>query len=65
MSDETSAEPLQVLCNVPLKVIANKVIMVKSGQKFIDSTKDGGQSFSRMIPSNSGLSWTKDGEGTR
>ncbi len=39
--------------------------MGKSGQKSIHSTKDGGQSLSRMVPSNSGLSWTKDGEGTR
>ena len=39
--------------------------MVKSGQKSIHSTKDGGQSLSRMVPSNSGLRWTKDGEGTR
>ena len=60
-----SAEPLEVPCDVLLKVITNKVIMVKCAQKSIHSKKDGGQSLSRMVPSNSGLSWTKDGEGTR
>ena len=39
--------------------LTNKVVMVKSALKSIHSTKDGGHSLDRMVPSNSGLSWTK------
>ncbi len=63
MGNETGAEPLQIPCDVPLKVIANEVVMVKSGCKSTHSVKDECQSLSRMVPSNSGLSWTKGGGG--
>jgi hypothetical protein len=60
-----SSEPLLVLCDVLLKVTANKVIKVKSGQKSIHFIIDGCQFLSRMVPSNSELSWTKNGDGIR